>query len=136
MRHDELIADTFAHAACLVSVITADATLTHWQLSNTIVPLLAHHGESLPRTLAASAPFPLAAEDAVTDGAVIDLRARRLRYWTTDTVSPGLVAGLVDAAGRSHPSVEVEARCSSRVRASAPQRRLSCSKAIPRSRVR
>ncbi|MEV3920865.1 hypothetical protein [Actinomadura coerulea] len=92
VRHHELIADAFAHASCLVSVIAADATLTHWQLSNTIVPLLAHHGESLLGTLAADAPFPLAAEDAVTDGAVIDLRARRLRYWTTDTVPPGLVA--------------------------------------------
>ncbi|MFG2092277.1 hypothetical protein [Streptomyces sp. NPDC048612] len=104
VRHDELIADTFAHATCLVSVITADATLTHWQLSNTIVPLLAHHGESLPSTLAASAPFPLAAEDAVTDGAVIDLRARRLRYWTTDTVSPGLVARV----GATWPGWKVE----------------------------
>ncbi|MEV0661437.1 hypothetical protein ACIBI3_06385 [Actinomadura luteofluorescens] len=92
IRHDELIADVFARATCLVSVIADDATLTHWQLSNTIVPLLAHHGESLPGTLAASAPFPLAAEDAVTDGVVIDLRARRLRYWTTDTASPGLIA--------------------------------------------
>ncbi|MEU8306305.1 hypothetical protein AB0C84_22385 [Actinomadura sp. NPDC048955] len=92
VRHDELIADAFAHATCLISVITADATLTHWQLTNTIAPLLAHHGESLPTTLAASAPFPLAAEDAVTDGAVIDLPARRLRYWTTDTIPPGLIA--------------------------------------------
>ncbi|WP_157429491.1 hypothetical protein [Actinomadura oligospora] len=92
VRHDELIADALAHATCLVSVIGADATLTHWQLSDTIVPLLAHQGESLPGTLAAGAPFPLAAEDAVTDGAVIDLPTRRLRYWTADTVSPGLAA--------------------------------------------
>ncbi|MFG3256693.1 hypothetical protein [Streptomyces sp. NPDC048172] len=92
VRHDELIADLFAHATCLISVVAADATLTHWQLVNSVVPLLAHQGEALPRTLAASAPFPLAAEDAVTDGAVIDLRERRLRYWTTDPVPPGLVA--------------------------------------------
>ncbi|MBB6399166.1 hypothetical protein BKA00_006080 [Actinomadura coerulea] len=64
VRHHELIADAFAEASCLVSVIAADATLTHWQLSNTAVPLLAHHGESLLGTLAADAPFPLAAEEA------------------------------------------------------------------------
>ena len=38
--------------------------------------------------------------------------------------------------GRSHPPLGAEARCSSRVRASVPHRRFSCSRAIPRSRVR
>ncbi|MEU9841752.1 hypothetical protein AB0C69_21280 [Actinomadura sp. NPDC048032] len=104
VRHHELIADALADASCLVSVIEADAALTHWQLSNTIVPLLAHHGESLLGALAAEAPFPLAAEDAVTDGAVIDLRARRLRYWTTATVPTGLVARV----GETWPGWKVE----------------------------
>ncbi|MEU9205204.1 hypothetical protein [Streptomyces sp. NPDC048332] len=97
VRHDELIADSFAGAKSLVSIISADATLTHWQLSNPVAPLLAHHGESLPGTLAAEPPFPLAAEEAVTDGVVIDLPARQLRYWTADTVSPGLVARMARA---------------------------------------
>ncbi|GAA2065411.1 hypothetical protein GCM10009801_10720 [Streptomyces albiaxialis] len=104
VRHDELIADAFADATSLVSLITADAALTHWQLTDPVVPLLAHHGESLLRTLTAGAPFPLAAEDAVTDGAVIDLRTRRLRYWTAETASPGLVARV----GAAWPGWRVE----------------------------
>ncbi|MGC4948843.1 hypothetical protein ACLQ2N_21900 [Streptomyces sp. DT224] len=92
VRHDESIADTLAGATCLVSVIDADGALTHWQLNNTIAPLLAHQGEFLARTLAAELPYPLAAEGAVAHGAVIDVRTRRLRYWTTDIVPPGCLA--------------------------------------------
>ncbi|MEV5600709.1 hypothetical protein AB0L33_04575 [Streptomyces sp. NPDC052299] len=92
VRHDESIADTLAGATCLVSVIDDDATLKHWQLNNTIAPLLAHQGEPMIRALAAEPPYPLASEGAVTDGAVIDVRARRLRYWTPDIVPPPCLA--------------------------------------------
>ncbi|MGQ4488958.1 hypothetical protein ACN6LM_006546 [Streptomyces sp. SAS_281] len=92
VRHDESIADTFAGATCLVSVIDDDTTLTHWQLNNTIAPLLAHQGEPMARALAAEPPYPLASESAVTDGAVIDVRERRLRYWTTDIVPRACLA--------------------------------------------
>lgn len=64
VRHDESIADTLAGATCLVSVIDDDATLSHWQLNNTIAPLLAHQGEPMTRALAAEPPYPLASEGA------------------------------------------------------------------------
>ncbi|TXS04784.1 hypothetical protein EAO73_13640 [Streptomyces sp. col6] len=92
VRHDKSIADTFAGATCLVSVIDDDTALAHWQLNNTVAPLLAHQGETVVCALAAEPPYPLAAEDAVSNGAVIDVRRRRLRYWTADVVPPVCLA--------------------------------------------
>ncbi|MDL4775817.1 MULTISPECIES: hypothetical protein [Thermomonosporaceae] len=91
--YHETIADWFAPANAVVSIIAPDGIVMDYQLAvNGIVPFLAQHGEPLPAKLLAHAPYPMPAEETADSGAVIDLAARRLRYWTADSVPPQLMA--------------------------------------------
>ncbi|MEL5958863.1 hypothetical protein AADR41_29545 [Streptomyces sp. CLV115] len=91
--HSEIIADLVAPAEAVVSLIRSDRTVLDHQLAiREVVPWLAWHGESLTETLPAHAPYPMPMEGTVEAGVVIDLPARRLRYWTTKPVPPRLAA--------------------------------------------
>ncbi|MEU5646657.1 hypothetical protein [Streptomyces milbemycinicus] len=91
--HSEIIADLLAPAEAVVSLIRADHTVLDHQLTiREVVPWLARHGESLTETLPAYAPYPMPLEGTVNAGVVVDLPARRLRYWTTEPVPPRLTA--------------------------------------------
>lgn len=91
--HSEIIADLVAPAAAVVSLIGADHTVLDYHLNILKVgPWLAWYGESLAEMLPAHAPYPMPMEETVKAGVVIDLPARRLRYWTTDFVPPSLTA--------------------------------------------
>ncbi|MGP4027110.1 hypothetical protein [Actinomadura sp. 3N407] len=81
-----------------MSIIKPDSTVMDYQLElGKIVPFLAHHGQSLVAALSAHPPYPLVHETLVASGAVIDLPARRLRYWTPHSVPPRLLADLTAA---------------------------------------
>ncbi|MEU6750552.1 hypothetical protein ABZ914_30425 [Spirillospora sp. NPDC046719] len=96
--YHETIADWFAPATAVMSVIGSNDTVMDYQLAvNDIAPFLAHHGASLAASLLARAPYPMPAEETVHAGAVVDLPSRRLRYWTTESVPPQLVAKVAAA---------------------------------------
>lgn len=123
----EFIADFIAPAAAVVSLIGADHTVLDYHLNILdVVPWLARYGESLAERLPTLAPYPMPLEDTVKAGVVIDLPARRLRYWTTDCVPPRLTArtaaawpgwrverlplgyvGHLAATGRHHPDSDL-----------------------------
>ncbi|MER5968880.1 hypothetical protein ABT112_03880 [Streptomyces sp. NPDC002055] len=91
--HSEIIADFLAPAEAVVSLIRADHTVLDHQLTlREVVPWLARHGESLTGTLPAHAPYPMPMEETVNAGVVVDVPARRLRYWTTEPVPSRLTA--------------------------------------------
>ncbi|MBO2458220.1 hypothetical protein [Actinomadura violacea] len=96
--YHETIADWFAPATAVVSVIGSDDIVMDYQLAvNDIVPFLAHHDASLTASLLARAPYPMPAEQTVNAGAIVDLPSRRLRYWTTESVPPQLAAKVAAA---------------------------------------
>lgn len=91
VRYAESSADWFHSACVVISVVRPDNTVLDYRLEyGNVVDWLAQHGDSVLPALSAEAPYPLP-EEATVDrcaGVVIDIAARRVRYWMADTVPP------------------------------------------------
>ncbi|MDI2125449.1 hypothetical protein [Yinghuangia seranimata] len=100
VRYAETSADWFLSAYALISVIRPDNAVLDYRLDYwTVVDWLARHGDSVLPVLSAEPPYPLPEEATATPGAgvVIDVAARRVRYWTTDRVPPAVHERVVAA---------------------------------------
>lgn len=100
VRYAESSADWFHPASSVVSVIRPDKVVLDYHLEyGNVVDWLARHGDSVLPALSAEAPYPLPDEATVDRcaGAVLDVAARRVRYWTTNTVPPAAHERLVAA---------------------------------------
>lgn len=91
VRYAESSADWFHSSCTVVSVIRPDNTVLDYRLDHwNVVDWLARHGDSVLAALSAEAPYPLP-DEAIAGpgtGAVIDVAAQHLRYWTADTIPP------------------------------------------------
>ncbi|GCD96851.1 hypothetical protein [Embleya hyalina] len=89
VRHFEGIADWWAPASAVVSVIRPDRLVLDYQLTTRdTVDWLAAHGERIVPALLAQQPYPMPHEETIDTGVVIDIPGRRVRYWDQSRISP------------------------------------------------